>query len=189
MPESSTPRDILSEFWAPVCAIGSHGPAGPNAQICVSVFGASVVPDRPRLLVNVWKDNYTHGLITASRSFSVTVLSEAQAGLVIPLGTTSGHAGPKLETVEFELDAYGNPCFPGAAGVIACEVLDAFDLGDATAFLAAVRDRRRDASQRPLTRTRMYEVLGEEFARSWAETAAARAPRYRDQMRWEPPRL
>ena len=60
---------VLSHFWAPLCAIGGHGPGGPNAQICVSVFGASIVPERPRLLVVLSKTNHTTGLVAASGRF------------------------------------------------------------------------------------------------------------------------
>ena len=67
--------DPLSQFWAPLCAVGSYGVKGPNAQICVSVFGASVVQDRPRLQVNLWKDNYTHDLVHESGTLAITVLA------------------------------------------------------------------------------------------------------------------
>lgn len=56
--------DLLSEFWAPLCAVGSHDAAGRlNAQICVSVFGASIVPERPRLLVVLSRTTLTHDLV------------------------------------------------------------------------------------------------------------------------------
>ena len=58
--------DVLSHFWAPLCAVGAGGPVGPNAQICVSVFGASIVPERPRLLVSLSKTNYTEALVRES---------------------------------------------------------------------------------------------------------------------------
>lgn len=177
-------RDILSEFWAPVCAVGSHGGRGPNAQICVSVLGASVVPERPRLLVSLWKSNYTHELVTGSGTLSITVLSEAQAGLVEVLGMRSGRRYDKLAGIEFELDDEGDPTFPGAAGRMAGAVIDSMDMGDATSFLVAVRARERDSAVAPLTRWRMNELLGPGFVEQWAQIAAARAPHYRTQMSW-----
>ena len=177
-------RDILSEFWAPVCAVGSHGTGGPNAQICVSVLGASVVPDRPRLLVSLWKSNYTHELVSATGTMSVTVLSERQASFVPLLGMLSGRDGDKLGGTGFEVDTRGNPYFPGGAGTMACEVLDLLDMGDATAFLVAVRERTRDGALTPLSRWRMNEILGPEFQQAWAAIAGERAPVYREQMVW-----
>ena len=185
MAESAPPpRDILSEFWAPVCAIGSHGEAGPNAQICVSVLGASVVPERPRLLVSLWKSNYTHELVSATGTMSVTVLSEGQAKLVPLLGMRSGRDGDKLGGTGFELDVHRDPVFGGGAGTIAGEVLEALDMGDATTFLVAVRARTREGGATLLSRWRMNEILGPEFQRVWADIAAARAPVYRAQMVW-----
>lgn len=177
------PRDILSEFWAPVCAVGSHGDRGPNAQICVSVFGASVVPDRPRLLVSLWKSNYTHELVTAGGTLSVTVLSEAQAHLVETLGMQSGRDRDKLGGTGFELDGDGDPYFPGGAGHMSCDVIKRLDMGDATAFLVAVRSRERGLAA-PLSRWRMNEILGPEFVQAWAAIAGERAPIYREQMIW-----
>jgi len=81
-----TPPSVLSHFWAPLAAVGSHGASGPNAQICVSIFGASVVPDRPRLLVNLSKTNYTTGLVAGSGSLAITLLADRQLGLLEPLG-------------------------------------------------------------------------------------------------------
>jgi len=67
-------RDPLSYLWAPLCAVGSHGER-PNAQICVAVFGASIVPDRPRVLVGLWKENHTHDLVARAGTLAVTLLS------------------------------------------------------------------------------------------------------------------
>ena len=50
---AEAPVELLSHFWAPLCAIGSHGPQGPNAQVCVSVFGASIVTE-VLPVVNYW---------------------------------------------------------------------------------------------------------------------------------------
>ena len=57
------PGDLFSFFWAPLCAVGAHDGEQLNAQICVSVFGASIVPSQPRLLVGLSKTNYTHDLV------------------------------------------------------------------------------------------------------------------------------
>jgi flavin reductase (DIM6/NTAB) family NADH-FMN oxidoreductase RutF len=178
------PRDILSEFWSPVCAVGSHDTRGPNAQICVSVLGASVVPDKPRLVVNLWKDNYTHGLVVESGTMSITVLSEEQAELVERLGMQSGRNKDKLAATDYALDSHDDPYFPEGPGTMVCEVINAFDLGDATSFVVAVRSRERTPGKIPLTRGRMHELLGPEFSRRWSEIAALRAPRYSGQMHW-----
>ena len=174
--------NVLSHFWAPLCAIGSHGPGGPNAQICVSVFGASIVPERPRLLVVLSKTNHTTGLVAATGTLSVTVLAESQAQLLEPLGLHSGRNGPKLGGIEHSLTAMGDPAF-GGAGSLACEVLRSFDFGDSTAFLAAVRERE-EGGLPPLSWQAAKSVVGEDFLRRWAEKSAREQAAARKAMAW-----
>jgi flavin reductase (DIM6/NTAB) family NADH-FMN oxidoreductase RutF len=173
---------VLSHFWAPLCAVGSHGARGPNAQICVSVFGASIVPDRPRLLVVLSKTNYTTELVAGAGTLSVTVLSETQSALLEPLGLRSGRDGPKLDGLDYELTAAGDPVFGGAGG-LACEVLESFDFGDSTAFLAAVRDRVETGAP-PLTWQAAKRIVGEEFLARWAAKSAREQEAARARMVW-----
>ena len=176
-------RDVLSLFWAPLCAVGARGPRGPNAQICVSVFGASIVPERPRLLVSLSKTNYTEGLVRADGRLTVSALGAEQAGLLEPLGLRSGRDGDKLAGLAHETTAWGAPLFPGGAGELECETLDAFDLGDATAFLVAVRERRAGGAG-PLSWAAARERVGEDFLRRWAEKSAREREAARAVMRW-----
>ncbi len=174
---------VLSHFWAPLCAVGSHGAGGPNAQICVSVFGASIVPERPRLLVVLSKTNYTTELVAAAGTLSVTVLSDTQAHLLGPLGLRSGRDGPKLGGLAYSLTGEGDPLFEGGAGSLACDVLDAFDFGDSTGFLVAVRDRR-EGGLVPLTWQTARGMVGEEFLGRWAEKSAREQEAARALMTW-----
>ena len=173
---------VLSHFWSPLCAIGSHGPGGPNAQICVSVFGASIVPERPRLLVVLSKTNYTTGLVAGTGTLAVTVLGESQSHLLEPLGLHSGRNGPKLGDVAHSLTALGDPVF-GGAGTLACEVLHSFDFGDSTAFLAAVRDRV-EGNEPPLSWQTAKGIVGADFLGRWAEKSAREQTAAREVMHW-----
>ena len=177
--------EILSHFWAPLCAVGSHGERGPNAQICVSVFGASIVPEQPRLLVNLSNTNYTTGLVRESGTVAITLLAEGQAALLEPLGLHSGRQGAKLSGLDVEVSASGDPFFPGGVGMVLGEMLEAFDLGDSTAFLVAVRERRELGGRVALPWAAAREVVGEEFLRRWAEKSAREQAAARRVMRWE----
>lgn len=137
-------QSMLSYFWAPLCAVGSHGPGGPNAQICISVFGASIVPDQPRVMVMLSKANYTCELVRECHTLTVTMLSEGQLGLFEPLGLKSGRDGNKLGGLDFELTANADPIFTGGVGWLECEVLEEQDLGDAITFLCAIRKQHQD---------------------------------------------
>ena len=181
--------DLLSHFWAPLTAVGSHDVAGRlNAQICVSVFGASIVPERPRLLVVLHRTNLTHNLVAESGTLAVTLLSETQLELLEPLGLRSGRDGEKLEGLAVRTTAAGDPIFPGGVGYLACEVLDAADLGDATAYLVAVRERA-SLSDGPEPRAPMRwatarEQLGAPFLDRWAEKSAREQEAAHASMRW-----
>jgi flavin reductase (DIM6/NTAB) family NADH-FMN oxidoreductase RutF len=176
--------DVLSAFWTPLCAVGSHGPKGPNAQICVSVFGASIVPDRPRLLVNLSKTNYTCELVRESGTLAVTLLSEAQLPLLERLGLQSGRDGDKLGELDVELTRAGNPVFPGGIGYVAGEVLDAFDLGDATAYLVAVRSRETWDGTAPMRWSEVRETIGGEFVSRWLTKSVREQESARKVMTW-----
>jgi len=173
--------NVLSHFWAPLCAVGSHGQQGPNAQICVSVFGASIVPERPRLLVVLSNTNYTTGLVAAAGTVTVSVLGERQAAMLEPLGLRSGRDSPKLEGLEYAVSAAGDPYFQSGAGWAACEVLESFDLGDSTAFLAAVREKA-DGAERPLSWQTAKGLVGAEFLERWANKSVVEQETARQAM-------
>ena len=170
------PRNLLSHFWTPLTAVGSHGPAGPNAQICVSVFGASIVPERPRLLVNL------------SKTLALTLLSERQVDLLAPLGLRSGRDGQKLDGLEVELTAAGDPWFREGVGLIDCCVIEQYDLGDAVAFLCAVRDQQPSGipGVEALTWAHARAVVGEEFLSQWAAKSEREQHAASTAMRWVP---
>lgn len=174
----------LSLFWAPICVVGGHGPKGPNAQVCVAVGGASIVPERPRLMVGLWKTNLTHDLVRAAGSFALTVLEERQSELLWPLGIRSGHDGPKLEGVPYRLTARGDPWIPGGVAAFDCTVLAVFDSGDASWFLAAV-ERNLEASEGTSLRwPRAQELLGPTFRAAWERKAARNREAAASTMRW-----
>jgi flavin reductase (DIM6/NTAB) family NADH-FMN oxidoreductase RutF len=180
----AAPPDLLSEFWTPLCAIGARGPERPNAQICVSVFGASIVPDRPRVLVSLSKTNYTHDLVAASGTLAVTALSHGQLPLLERLGLHSGRDGDKLAGLETALSGADDPYFPGGVGYLACEVLEGIDLGDATAYLCAVRDRETWESAPALRWSEAQTLVGSDFLERWWAKRAREQELARAVMRW-----
>ncbi len=181
---SQPASSVLSNFWSPLCAVGSHGANGPNAQICVSVFGASIVPERPRLLVVLSNTNYTTSLVKESGTLSVTVLSQVHLPLLSKLGLHSGRDSRKLDGLEYTPTAQRDPVFPGGAGWLAAEVLSATSFGDSTGFLAAVRERS-DGPAAPLSWQAARGVLSEDFLRAWAEKSAREQAAARETMLWQ----
>jgi flavin reductase (DIM6/NTAB) family NADH-FMN oxidoreductase RutF len=179
-----TGPDVLSLFWSPICAIGSHGPHGPNAQFCVSVFGAGIVPEQPRIMVILYNTNFTRDLILEQGTLAVTVLANDQAYLFEALGTRSGRSGMKLPEGEYACTNHGDAYFPAGYGLLECVVIEYFDLGDATAFLCAVSDRRRLSGEVPLARSVAMQVQSEAVLARWAEVQAAAQANSRRTQRW-----
>lgn len=181
---SAAGGNLLSLFWTPIVAVGSSGAEGPNAQISVSTFGAGVVPDRPRLLCTLYKSNLTHDLVLAKRDLSLSVLAAEQLDLIPALGFVSGRDGRKLDGLEFELTRRGNPVFPGSIGWLECQVIESFDLGDATALLCAVVENQRLRDAEPLVWSRLAPTLPREWRDRWAEKMARDIEHYRGLMHW-----
>lgn len=178
--------NLLSLFWTPIVAVGTSGPAGPNAQISVSTFGAGVVPDRPRLLVVLYQRNHTHDLVAESGSFALSVLSEAQIDLIPKLGFISGRDAAKLDGIDHTLTQRGNPVFAGSVGWLECSVIEAFDFGDSTAFLAAVEENHRLSDEPPLVWSSLAPTLPQAVRDQWDAKMARDIEHYRRVMKWKP---
>jgi flavin reductase (DIM6/NTAB) family NADH-FMN oxidoreductase RutF len=175
---------LLSLFWTPLVAVGCSDGPRLNAQISVSIFGASIVPDRPRLLSVIYKGNYTHDLVRAKGSFSISALASDQADLLRPLGFVSGREHDKLAGLDVELTPRGNPVLTGSLGWLECEVIATFDLGDATAFLGAVLATKRYRTAEPLLWYRVRHALPESWLAEWERKITTDIERSRASMLW-----
>jgi flavin reductase (DIM6/NTAB) family NADH-FMN oxidoreductase RutF len=133
---------VAGAFWAlaPVVAITSSWKGKVNAQIAVTVITASIVHTLPRLIVGIWKGNYTHEFIINSKSLAVHLLKKDQIGLVKSLGFYTGRDRKKLENVTFSLGMSGSPILEDAHSFADCRVINAMDGGDMTTFLVDVID-------------------------------------------------
>ncbi len=83
---------VVGAFWAnsPVIAITSSWQGKVNGQIAVTAVTSSIVHEIPRLLVGIWKGNYTHEFITNSKAFTVHLLRRDQIKLVKNFGFYTG---------------------------------------------------------------------------------------------------
>ena len=173
--------------WEPVCAVGSHAGDRVNAQICVSIFGASIVPERPRLLVVLWKVNYTHDLVSEAGTLAISLLTQQQHGLLEPLGLRSGRDGAgKLDPTLVGRTSRGDPYIRGCVGYLDCTVIDSFDLGDCTCFVVAVRHEERLSDEEPMTWAQGQELAGEDFVRAYERKFETDQAVARRTMRWSP---
>jgi flavin reductase (DIM6/NTAB) family NADH-FMN oxidoreductase RutF len=134
-------QPLMSALWTPLVAITAAWQGVESGQIAVSAHGASIVPDRPRVLIQLYKRNLTHDLVRDSRAFVLQLLREEQIELAHTLGFVSGRVQPKLESLPHRISvATGAAILYGCAGYMECRVINAMDGGDMTCFLADVLD-------------------------------------------------
>ncbi|HEY7535875.1 MAG TPA: flavin reductase family protein [Thermodesulfobacteriota bacterium] len=133
---------VAGAFWSlsPVVAITSSWQSRVNAQIAVTVVTASIVHSFPRLLVGIWKGNYTHEFIINSRAFAVHLLRKDQLEIVRNFGFYTGREREKLNNTPYSKGTTGSPILKDAHSYADCRVINAMDGGDMTAFLVDVVD-------------------------------------------------
>jgi flavin reductase (DIM6/NTAB) family NADH-FMN oxidoreductase RutF len=152
-------RRITSRFWGPVCAITAAHDGEAGGQIAVGVLSASILPESPRLLIEIWKANRTHDLIAASGAFAVHPLAKEQADLVRRLGFRSAHdeAG-KLDGIAWTAGETGSPILADAPGFLECRVVGSLDATDMTIFLGTVVAGVWRGGDTPMVQA--YEMIG-----------------------------
>ncbi len=139
---------LLGGLSAPLAAVSTRSGDVSNAQIAVAITAASIVPQRPRLIVQIYHTNFTHGLIAASGVLAINFLEWEQLPLIWQLGMHSGRDGNKLESVSHTTGATGSPLLEGCYGYLDCRVVNAMDGGDMTAFLVEAVAGRTNGGER-----------------------------------------
>lgn len=128
----------LSLLWTPIVAVTAAHAGVRSGQIAVSVHGASIVPQRPRLTATLWKRNLTHDLVQRAGVFTVHLLRDDQDELVYRLGLRSGREGDKLAGLPLREGIGGCPVLLDCLAVYECRLLTSMDGGDMTVFLGEV---------------------------------------------------
>ena len=131
---------VAGAFWSlsPVVVVTSAKDGKVNGQVAVTVVNASIVHSHPRLIVGIWKRNYTHSFITSSRSLAVHLLRRDQLEVVRRFGFYTGREMDKFEGLEHFTRETGSPLLADAHSWIEGVVINAMDGGDMTAFLVDV---------------------------------------------------
>jgi flavin reductase (DIM6/NTAB) family NADH-FMN oxidoreductase RutF len=110
--------DTLAAPWSPLLAITTHHQGRSNGMVAATGVFASLVPEAPRVLVEITKTSLTQDLVLASRVFALHTLPAtpdealtASLSLVRALGLRSGHDGDKMAGI------------PARAGLTASPIL------------------------------------------------------------------
>ena len=160
---------ILGQLWSPIAAVSSHWDGKDNAQICVSIGGASIVPERPRVLVQIYKTNHSHEMITKSGAFALNFPRAGQLDWIPDFGMHSGREEDKLAAVEYAAGKTGSPLFADCWGWLDCVVVNAMDGGDLTCFLADVVDGHMIGPGQPMWWREARQRIPEEWMRAYTE--------------------
>lgn len=159
MIDEAAVRRITSRLWGPVCAITAAYDGEVGGQIAVGVLSASILPEAPRLLVEIWRANRTHDLIAASGAFAVHPLGREHNLLVRQLGFRSARDAPgKLDGLAWTPGETGSPLLAEAPGYLECRVIGTLDLPDMTVFLGAVIAGEWQGGDTPTVQA--FEMIG-----------------------------
>ena len=163
---------IMGNLWSPIAAVSSRWEGRDNAQICVSIGGASIVAERPRVVVQIYKTNHSHRMISNSGSFALNFPRPDQLEWIRDFGLHSGRDRDKLACYEVTYGTSGSPLFSDCWGWLDCKVVNAMDGGDMTCFLAEVVDGRTISDGEPLWWRDARQRVPEHWMRVYSEKQA-----------------
>ena len=158
---------LMGQLWSPIAAVTSCWEGKPNAQIAVAISAASIVPDMPRVMVQIYKRNYSHDLIYQSGAFALNFLRKDQLHLIKDFGLVSGRDQDKLSGVAHELRDTGSPVLEECWGYMDCRVVNAMDGGDMTCFLGEVVDGETITEGEPLWWRDARRLIPAEWNEEW----------------------
>ena len=152
-------------FWiySPVVVITSENKEKINGQIAVTVVTSSIVSSVPRLIVGIWKGNYTHSFIYNSKKLNIHLLKTDQFDLVRNFGFYTGRERDKFRSIDYKLGNNGCPVLKNVHSYMECEVINAMDGGDMTSFLVNVVNGKIYDSKHWMTLSDFYSLAPQEW--------------------------
>ena len=167
--EYSDIAPMMGRLWSPLAAVTSHWQGRDNVQMAVAITAASIVPDRPRVIVQLYKTNLSHEMVLSSGAFALNFLREDQLALIGDFGLVSGRDQDKLEGVDQTPGTSGSPLLKDCFGYMDCRVINAMDGGDMTCFLAEVLDGKTMSEGEPLWWRDARRKLPPEWLERWEQ--------------------
>ena len=136
---------------------------------------ASLVPEAPRVIVEITKTSLTHDLVLASRVFALHTLPatpgdvlKSSLSLVRRLGMRSGHDGDKMADIVAKPGVTGSPILAETLTYVEARVVGTLDAQELTIVLADVVGGGRHRSGELLTLPALREHLPREWLAEWA---------------------
>ena len=165
--EYSRIAPMMGRLWSPIAAVTSRWHDKSNAQICVAIGAASIVPSMPRVVVQIYKRNYSHDMVYRSGAFALNYLRIDQLQYIRDFGLVSGRDVDKLGSVPHVLKASGCPILEDCWGYLDCRVVNAMDGGDMTCFLGEVLDGNTLSDSEPLWWRHARTVIPAPWMEEW----------------------
>ncbi|MEM2121516.1 MAG: flavin reductase [Candidatus Woesearchaeota archaeon] len=140
-----------------------------NAQISNTVFQVTSEPKKIALSIN--KQNFTHECIVNSKVLSISVLSQkTPLEFIGRFGFRTGRDFDKFEGVNYKVGITGAPIIlDNSVAFIEAKVVDSFDVGTHTLFIAEVVDCEIISEEEPMTYD-YYHKVKQGFAPKTAPT-------------------
>ena len=167
--------ETLAMLWSPLLAITTHHDGRNNGMVAGTGVFASLVPEAPRVLVEITKTSLTHDLVLASRVFALHTLPaspddalKTSLSLVRTLGMRSGHEGDKMAGIAATAGVTGSPILAETLTYVEARVVGTLDAEELTIFLADVVGGGRHRSGELLTLRSLRENLPKEWLAEWA---------------------
>jgi flavin reductase (DIM6/NTAB) family NADH-FMN oxidoreductase RutF len=167
--------ETLAVLWSPVLAITTAHAGRSNGMIAATGLAASLVPEGPRVLVELWKSTLTRELVLASGTFALHVLAGGPADalertllLVRQLGMHSGRDADKLAGISWTRGVTGAPILQDALTCVEARVVHTLDLEECSVLVADVVHAHRLRAGVPLARAALREHVPKEWMGEWA---------------------
>ena len=158
---------LLGRLWSPLAAVTSKWEGQVNGQICMAISNAPIIPQRPRVLVQIYKGNYSHHLIYGSGAFALNFLGKHQLDLLREFGFFSGRDKDKLASIAYDTGVTGSPVLKNCWGYLDCRVVNAMDGGDLTCFLADVEEGDVQMDGDPLLAREARRMIPPDWNDQW----------------------
>jgi len=160
---------ILEQLWAPVVAITAAHEGRANGLISSTAVTASLLPEAPRLAVQLARASLTRELALASGALVVHFLPADDRGLELfrALGFYSGRDGSKLDGVPTQPGTLGTPVLREAVAYAEGRVALTLDADDVTVVLADVVAGARLRDEPFLTIEHVRERLPTKWVEEW----------------------
>lgn len=166
--------ETLAALWSPLLVITTHHEGRSNGMVAGTGVFASLVPEAPRVLVEITKTSLTHDLVLASRVFALHTLPatpddalRTSLSLVRELGMRSGHDRDKMAAIAARTGVTGSPILAETLTYVEARVVGTLDAEELTIFLADVVGGGRQRSGELLTLQKFRENLPKEWLAEW----------------------